>query len=91
LGLYGHSAGTTIGMWDSQNGIDKADGNAYPLNPNTVYAIELNNTVYIPEWKRDIRIMFEEAGFVGEEGFRYVNGRQTSFLLIPRVSPQLGN
>jgi hypothetical protein len=35
--------------------------------------------------------MFEEAGFVGEEGFRYVNGRQTSFLLIPRVSPQLGN
>src|SRR5210317_793152 len=91
LGLYGHSAGTTIGMWDSQNGIDKADGNAYQLNPNTVYAIELNNTFYIPEWKRDIRIMFEEAGFVGEEGFRYVNGRQTSFLLIPRVSPQLGN
>ncbi len=91
LGLYGHSAGTTIGMWDAQGGIDKADGNAYPLHPNTVYAIELNNTVYIPEWKRDIRIMFEEAGFVSENGFRYVNGRQKELLLIPRVQKHQGN
>lgn len=91
LGLYGHSAGTTIGMWDAQNGVDKADGNAWPLHSDTVYAIELNNTVYIPEWKRAVRIMFEEAGYVGENGFRYVNGRQTSLLLIPRVAPQLGN
>jgi Xaa-Pro aminopeptidase len=91
LGLYGHSAGTTIGMWDSQGGIDKADGNAYPLNPSTVYAIELNNTVFIPQWNRDIRIMFEEAGFVGETGFRYVNGRQTALMLIPRAASQLGN
>mgnify|MGYP000728288846 CR=1 FL=1 len=91
LGLYGHSAGTTIGMWDAQEGVDKADGNAYPLHPNTVYAIELNNTIYIPEWKRDIRIMFEEAGFVGEQGFRYVNGRQKELLLIPRPQPHQGN
>lgn len=91
LGLYGHSAGTTIGMWDAQEGVDKADGNAYPLHPNTVYAIELNNTIYIPEWKRDIRIMFEEAGFVGEQGFRYVNGRQKELLLIPRPKPHQGN
>lgn len=91
LGLYGHSAGTTIGMWDAQGGVDKADGNAYPLHPNTVYAIELNNTIYIPEWKRDIRIMFEEAGFVGEQGFRYVNGRQKELLLIPRPQPHQGN
>ncbi|MEE9365015.1 MAG: M24 family metallopeptidase [Cellulophaga sp.] len=85
LGLYGHSAGTTIGMWDAQGGVNKADGNAYPLNTNTVYAIELNTSVTIPEWKRDIRIMLEEAGFYGEDGFRYVNGRQTELLLIPRV------
>ncbi|OQD42992.1 Xaa-Pro aminopeptidase [Croceivirga radicis] len=90
LGLYGHSAGTTIGMWDSQGGVFKDDGENYPLNPNTVYAIELNTTVNIPEWKRDIRIMLEEAGFYGEDGFRYVNGRQTNLLLIPRVKPQLG-
>lgn len=84
LGSYGHSAGTTIGMWDAQDGVMKDDGENYPLNPNTVYAIELNTTVYIQEWKRDIRIMLEEAGFFGENGFRYVNGRQESLLLIPR-------
>jgi Xaa-Pro aminopeptidase len=90
LGTYGHSAGTTIGMWDSQGGVKKDDGENYPLNPNTVYAIELNATVNIPEWNRDIRIMLEEAGFFGEEGFRYVNGRQTELLLIPRVKAQQG-
>lgn len=91
LGFYGHSAGTTIGMWDSQGGVMKDDGENYPLNPNTVYAIELNTTVNIPEWKRDIRIMFEEAGFYGNDGFRYVNGRQTELLLIPRVKSHQGN
>ncbi len=90
LGLYGHSAGTTIGMWDSQGGVMKDDGENYPLNLNTVYAIELNTTVNIPEWKRDIRIMLEEAGFYGTEGFRYVSGRQTELLLIPRPSAVLG-
>lgn len=91
LGLYGHSAGTTIGMWDSQEGVMKDDGENYPLNPNTVYAIELNTTITIPEWNRDIRIMLEEAGFFGEDGFRYVNGRQTELLVIPRVKEHQGN
>ena len=91
LGMYGHSAGTTIGMWDSQGGVMKDDGENYPLNPNTVYAIELNTTVTIPEWNRDIRIMLEEAGFYGENGFRYVNGRQTELLLIPRIKTHQGN
>lgn len=91
LGLYGHSAGTTIGMWDSQAGVMKDDGENYPLNPNTVYAIELNTTITIPEWKRDVRIMLEEAGFFGANGFRYVNGRQTELLLIPRIKKQQGN
>ncbi len=90
LGSYGHSAGTTIGMWDAQDGVMKDDGENYPLNPNTVYAIELNTTVSIPEWNRDIRIMLEEAGFYGEKGFRYVNGRQTKLLLIPRVQEHKG-
>lgn len=89
LGSYGHSSGPTIGMWDSQGGV--AGAGDYPLYPNTVYAIELNTTVSIPEWKRDIRIMLEEAGFFGEDGFRYVNGRQTTLLTIPRVKAHQGN
>ena len=75
LGKYGHSAGTTIGMWDSQEGVPfKGD---YPLHKNTAYAIELNTTVYIKEWKKDIRIMLEEAGFFGNNTFEYINERQT--------------
>ena len=89
LGSYGHSAGTTIGMWDAQDGVMKDDGEKYPLHTNTVYAIELNTTVYVPQWKRDIRIMLEEAGFYGEDGFRYVNGRQTELYLIPRRNENL--
>ena len=62
-------------MWDSQSGV-KGNGD-YLLYKNTVYAIELNITSYIKEWSRDIRIMLEEAGYFGVEGFRYVNQRQT--------------
>ena len=75
LGKYGHSAGTTIGMWDSQGGVP-FNGD-YLLHKNTVYAIELNVTVSIPEWQKDIRIMLEEAGFYGDNFFEYVNERQT--------------
>ena len=55
LGTYGHSAGTTLGMWDSQDGVPVTGD--YPLHFNTVYAIELNTTVHISEWNKDIRIM----------------------------------
>ncbi|MBQ4819328.1 M24 family metallopeptidase [Aquimarina sp. MMG016] len=82
LGLYGHSSGPTIGMWDSQGGVPGPGD--YPLYENTVYAIELNTTVTIPEWKKDIRIMLEEAGFWGAKGFRYVNERQTELITIPK-------
>jgi hypothetical protein len=76
-------------MWDSQSGVP-VNGD-YPLHENTVYAIELNTTVTIPEWKRDIRIMLEEAGFWGKDSYRYVNGRQTKLLTIPRVKDHKGN
>lgn len=74
LGLYGHSAGTTFGMWDSQDGVP-FNGD-YPLHTETVYAIELNNTVFVSAWNKDVRVMLEEAGYFGKNGFRYVNGRQ---------------
>lgn len=80
LGTYGHSAGTTLGMWDSQGGVPVTGD--YPLHVNTVYAIELNTTVFIEQWNRDIRIMLEEAGFYGTEGFRYVNKRQEAIKFV---------
>ena len=81
LGTYGHSAGPTIGMWDSQEGVPVTGD--YPLYKNTVYAIELNTTVKLEEWNKDIRIMLEEAGFFGKSGFRFVNGRQQTIKAIP--------
>jgi len=80
LGLYGHAAGPTIGMWDSQGGVPGTGD--YPLFENTVYAIELNTTVHIPKWNKNIRIMLEEAGFWGNSGFNYVNERQTDLIII---------
>ena len=56
---------------------------------NTVYAIELNAKVFLPEWDKDIRVMLEEAGYFGPNGFRYVNGRQTQLMLIGDKTPHL--
>lgn len=87
LGLYGHSAGTTFGMWDAQEGIPGSG--EHPLYENTVYAIELNAKVYIEEWKKDVRVMLEEPGYYGPDGFRYVNGRQTDLILIGKKTGHL--
>jgi Xaa-Pro aminopeptidase len=87
LGLYGHSAGTTFGMWDAQEGIPGSG--EHPLFENTVYAIELNAKVFVSEWDKDVRIMLEEAGYYGPEGFRYVNGHQTELMLIGDKTPHL--
>jgi Xaa-Pro aminopeptidase len=80
LGYHGHAAGTTLGMWDSQQGVP-GDGD-YPLHLNTAYSIELNNAVFIKQWNKEIRIMLEEDAFFDESGVWYLNGRQTELLLI---------
>ena len=80
LGTFGHSAGTTIGMWDSQGGVPiKGD---VLMKYNTVYAIELNNKSFIKDWNKEVRIMLEEAGLFEENGFKYINGRQEEIILI---------
>ena len=80
LGTFGHSAGTTIGMWDSQEGVPiKGD---VLMKYNTVYAIELNNKSFIKDWNKEVRIMLEEAGLFEKNGFKYINGRQEEIILI---------
>lgn len=81
LGLHGHAAGTTLGMWDKQQGVP-GDGD-YPLHLNTAYSIELNNAVMLPEWGKEIRIMLEEDAFFDESGVWYLDGRQTRLIEIP--------
>ena len=89
LGTFGHSAGTTLGMWDSQGGVPFTGD--FPMNYNTVYAIELNTKVFIKEWNKDVRVMLEEAGVFEKTGFRYVNGRQTKLILVGDKRNHLGN
>jgi Xaa-Pro aminopeptidase len=82
IGVHGHAAGPTIGMWDQQKGVSGAGD--YPLFANTTYSIELNAAIEIPEWKKIIRIMLEEDGSFDGNAFRYLDGRQTEILTIPR-------
>lgn len=83
IGYHGHAAGTTLGMWDSQDGVP-GDGD-YPLHLNTAYSIELNAATYIEEWGKEIRIMLEEEAFFDESGVWYIDGRQKEIMTIPRV------
>ena len=83
IGLHGHAAGPTIGLWDQQDGVPgKGD---VPLRPNTAHSIELNAAVEVPEWGgQEVRIRLEEDALFTGETVRYLNGRQTAFYLIPR-------
>lgn len=82
IGYHGHAAGPTIGMWDQQERVPIAGD--YPLYPNTAYSIELNNAIFIKEWNKEIRIMLEEDAYFDGDGVRYIDGRQTELMTIPR-------
>lgn len=80
IGYHGHAAGTALGMWDSQEGVPYTGD--YPLHLNTAYSIELNATVFIKEWGKDVRIMLEEEAFFDENGVRYIDGRQEQLIVV---------
>ena len=59
IGLHGHAAGATIGLWDQQDGVEGRG--EYPIEPMTAWSIELSIQMNIPEWDgQEIRIMLEE-------------------------------
>lgn len=80
LGVHGHAAGPTIGMWDMQQGVPGSGD--YKLFPRTAYSIELNASTFIPEWGKEIRIMLEEDGFYDGQSFYYIGGRQQKLHLV---------
>jgi hypothetical protein len=85
IGFHGHAAGTTIGMWDMQEGVPFTGD--YAMHYNTAYSIELNASVYVIEWKKEIKIQLEEDGYFDETVFRYIDGRQTELILVPKAIP----
>ena len=80
IGFHGHAAGTTIGMWDMQQGVPGSGD--YAMRPNTCYSIELNATHTIPGWNKPVRIALEQNGCYDGSSFDYLDGRQKTILLI---------
>jgi Xaa-Pro aminopeptidase len=83
IGYHGHAAGPTIGLWDQQDGVP-VRGN-YPLYPDTAHSIELAAESDLPGWGKAVRIKLEEDAFFDGEKVWYIDGRQKSFHLVPRV------
>lgn len=82
IGLHGHAAGTTIGMWDKQGGVPGSGD--YPMHANTAYSIELTAEVSMPEWGEEpMKMKLEENGFFDGTVFRYIQPRQTRYHLVP--------
>lgn len=83
IGYHGHAAGTTLGMWDAQDGVPYTGD--YPLHLQTAYSIELNAAVFLKEWDKEIRIMLEEEAFFDESGVWYIDGRQERIHIVNPV------
>ena len=81
IGLHGHAAGTTIGMWDKQDGVPGSGD--YAMNANTAYSIELTALVDVPEWSSvPLSVKLEEDGFYDGSKFAYIQPRQTEYHII---------
>ena len=81
LGLHGHAAGPTIGLWDQQARVPGAGD--YPLFANTGHSIELSADVTVPEWGgQQVRIMLEQDAWFDGQTCRFLDGRQEELWLL---------
>ena len=81
IGYHGHAAGPPIGMSDYQSGVPiRGD---YVFRPGTWHSIELNVRHPVPEWDgQEVRFALEEDAAILEDGWDWIDGRQTRFYLI---------
>lgn len=81
IGLHGHAAGPTIGLWDRQGGVP-GQGD-YELFDDTCFAIELSVTRPIAEWDgQEVQMALEEDAVFAGGRLRWLSGRQTHLILI---------
>ena len=81
VGFHGHAAGPAIGMWDNQGPVPVTG--AWPIAPNTAYAIEGNIKTPVPEWgNAPVQIAFEQTAFFDGTRVVYSAGRQTTWHLV---------
>lgn len=82
IGYHGHAAGPTIGLWDMQQGVPGLQG-TYPLFNHTMYSLELNATIDLPEWKDDAFVFPLETDIMFTNGKAvFAKERQTEFHVI---------
>lgn len=82
IGYHGHGAGPTIGLWDMQQGVSGLSG-SYPLFSDTLYSLELNATINLPEWNDDAFVFPIETDIIFTKGKAvFADKRQTEFHLI---------
>ncbi len=81
VGLHGHAAGPTIGLWDNQDSVPGSGD--YPVYDDTIYALELCTYSTIPEWSdQRVRMALEQGIVVTGGGVDYLDRRQTELHLI---------
>lgn len=81
IGVHGHAAGPTIGLWDKQDGVPGRGD--YPLHKDTCYAIELNAKKTIPEWNnQEVRMSLEQDAWWDGEKLIFLAGRQKKLHLV---------
>ncbi|MFP3882808.1 MAG: M24 family metallopeptidase [Actinomycetota bacterium] len=81
IGLHGHAAGSTIGLWDNQDIVEGAG--EYPIGDNTGWSIELAVDIVVDEWDgQPGKIKLEEDAFLGRNGVTFLDGRQEDLWLI---------
>ncbi|MEG0853378.1 MAG: M24 family metallopeptidase [Angelakisella sp.] len=73
IGVHGHAAGPTIGLYYKAGAVPGAG--EYPLYPNTCYALELNTKVTVPEWNN------EELWVMREETVCFKEDHQLEYLM----------
>jgi Xaa-Pro aminopeptidase len=81
IGVHGHGAGMTIGLWDRQEGVPGPGD--HPLHPNTAYSIELSGETAVAEWDgQRVRFMLEQDAWFDGHAVTWLDGRQDQLWLI---------
>lgn len=81
IGVHGHAAGPSIGLWDAQDGVPGAGDRL--VHASTAWSVELQARVDVPEWDgQRVAFMLEEDVFFDGTACRFLDGRQTVLHVI---------
>lgn len=81
VGLHGHAAGPTVGLWDNQ--VSVPGSGDYAVHDATIYALELCTYSRVREWgDQRVRMALEQGIAVVEGQVTYLDRRQTELHLI---------